>query len=61
MNQLKSVYSIPFLDSYSHPIHTRLSIIASNDRYKCSCSWMSDHFSNDFKVTNIFVYKMMTQ
>ena len=29
MNQLKSVYNIPFLDSYSHPIHTYLSI-ASN-------------------------------
>ena len=30
MNQLKSVYNIPFLDSYSHPIHTCLSMIASN-------------------------------
>ena len=30
MNQLKSVYSIPFLDSYSHPIHTCLSMISSN-------------------------------
>ena len=29
-NQLKSVYNIPFLDSYSHPIHTCLSMIASN-------------------------------
>ena len=31
MNRLKSVYNIPFLDSYSHPIHTCLSMIASND------------------------------
>ena len=31
MNQLKSVYNIPFLNSYSHPIHTCLSMIASND------------------------------
>ena len=30
MNQLKSVYNIPFLDSYSHPIHTCLSMISSN-------------------------------
>ena len=30
MNQLKSVYNIPFLYSYSHPIHTCLSMIASN-------------------------------
>ena len=30
MNQLKSVYNIPFLDSYSHPIHTCLSMIAIN-------------------------------
>ena len=29
MNQLKSVYNIPFLDSYSHPIDTCLSMIAS--------------------------------
>ena len=26
MNQLKSVYNIPFLDSYSHTMHTCLSI-----------------------------------
>ena len=31
MNQLKSVYNIPFLDSYSNPIHTCLSMIASNE------------------------------
>ena len=31
MNQLKSVYNIPLLDSYSHPIHTCLSMITSND------------------------------
>ena len=30
MNQLKFVYNIQFLDSYSHPIHTCLSMIASN-------------------------------
>ena len=30
MNQLKSAYNIPFLGSYSHPIHTCLSMIASN-------------------------------
>ena len=30
MNQLKSVYNIPFLDLYPHPIHTCLSMIASN-------------------------------
>ena len=30
MNQLKSVYNIPFLDSYPHHIHTCLSIIGSN-------------------------------
>ena len=30
MNQLKSVYNIPFLDPNSHPIHTCLSMIASN-------------------------------
>ena len=29
MNQLKCVYNIPFLDSYSHPIHTCLSMIAN--------------------------------
>ena len=29
MNELKSVYNIPFLDSYSHLIHTCLSMIAS--------------------------------
>ena len=33
MNQLKSVYSIPFLDSYSHPIYTCLSMIASNESH----------------------------
>ena len=32
MNQLKSVYNIPFLDSYSHPKHTYLSMIA----YDCN-------------------------
>ena len=31
MNQLISVYNIQFLDSYSHPIHTCLSMIASNE------------------------------
>ena len=30
MNQLKSGYNIPFLDSSSHPIHTCLSMIANN-------------------------------
>ena len=31
MNQLNSVYNVPFLVSYSHPIHTCLSMIASNE------------------------------
>ena len=32
MNQLKSVYNIPFWDAHSHPIHTCLSMIASNKK-----------------------------
>ena len=31
IHQLKSVYNSPFKDSHSHPIHTCLSVIASND------------------------------
>ena len=30
MNQLKSIYSGPFEDSHSHPIHTYFPIISSN-------------------------------
>ena len=32
MNQLQSIYSNPFKDSYSHPIHTCFAMIGSNDR-----------------------------
>ena len=32
MNQLKSIYNIPFKDSYSHPILTCIAIIASDER-----------------------------
>ena len=31
VNQLKSIYNSPFKSSHSHPIHTCLSTIASND------------------------------
>ena len=31
MYQLKSLYNSPFKDTYSHPIHTRFAIIASNE------------------------------
>ena len=31
MNQLKSLYNILFGDSYSHPVHTCLSMIVSNE------------------------------
>ena len=31
MNQLKSIYNYPFKSSHSHPIHTCLATIASND------------------------------
>ena len=30
IHQLKFVYNSPFKDSHSHPIHTCLSVIASN-------------------------------
>ena len=50
MNQLQSIYSNPFKDSYSHPIHTCFAMIAINDicRWKAKiktvslglkCSW----------------------
>ena len=31
MNQLKSIYNSPFKNSYSHPIHTCLATIPSNE------------------------------
>ena len=31
MDHLKSIYNIPFKDSYSHPIRTCFGIIASNE------------------------------
>ena len=34
MNQLKSIYNIPFKDSHSHPVHICFPIIASNATYK---------------------------
>ena len=43
MHQLKSVYNIPFLDSYSHPIHTCLSMIASNDYFRGICKKSRDY------------------
>ena len=35
MNQLKSIYNNPFKSSHSHPIHTCLATIASNDSPIC--------------------------
>ena len=46
MNQLKSVYNIQFLDSYSHLKHTRLSMIASNDTIYTTGSQKSQHSSD---------------
>ena len=34
MNQFKSVYNSPFKSSYSHPIHTCLETIASNELWQ---------------------------
>ena len=35
MNQLKSIYNSPFKSSHSHPIHTCLATIASNEQCIC--------------------------
>ena len=37
MNQLKSIYNNPFKSLHSHPIHTCLATIASNEQSENDC------------------------
>ena len=53
MNQLKSSYNSSFNDSYSHPIHTRFAMIASNEE----TSVLLNATENSFDKTYIEVCK----
>ena len=62
MHQLKSSYNSPFKDSYSHPIHTRFAMIASND--SCHVGFRSIYFivmrKWEEKLSKRSVYKVMS-
>ena len=50
MNQLKSIYNIPFLDSYSHPVHSCLSMIASNMHQNNRYQRVKNHLADLYQI-----------
>ena len=56
MSQLKSSYNSPFKDSYSHPIHTRFAMIASNDSVEINLTRNEMYGINNGGIFEVYLY-----